>query len=61
MCYAASAPGERHLPLDECKRAVDRLAEVEGRPEVLQLSGGEPMIHPEFLAILDDAVARPID
>ena len=61
MCYAASAPGGRHLSLDECKRAFDRLVEVEGRPEVLQLSGGEPTIHPEFVAILDDAVSRPID
>ncbi len=61
MCYAASGPGQAHLSLDECRRAIDRLVEVEGRPEVLQLSGGEPTIHPEFLAILDYACAQPID
>ena len=34
---------------------------AEGRPEVLQLSGGEPTIHPEFLEIFKYACAQPID
>src|SRR6185437_5481932 len=41
--------------------AIDRLVEVEGRPEVLQLSGGEPTIHPEFLRILQYGCRQPID
>jgi hypothetical protein len=61
MCYAASGPGGKHLSFDECRRAIDRLVEVEGRPEVLQLSGGEPTIHPEFLRVLEYAAAQPID
>lgn len=61
LCYASSGPGGRHLTFAECVRAIDRLVEVEGRPEVLQLSGGEPTIHPEFERILDYAVAQPID
>lgn len=61
MCYSSSAPGGRHLSLAECRAAIDRLVEVEGRPEVLQLSGGEPTIHPDFAAVLDYAVAQPID
>lgn len=61
MCYAASGPGGRHLSFDECRRAIDRLVEVEGRPEVLQLSGGEPTIHPEFVPILQYACRQPID
>lgn len=61
MCYASSGPGGKHLTFEECARAIDRLVEVEGRPEVLQLSGGEPTIHPEFLRILDYACAQPID
>src|ERR1700694_1735908 len=59
MCYAASGPGGKHLSFDECRRAIDRLVEVEGRPEVLQLSGGEPTIHPEFLRVLEYAAAQP--
>jgi uncharacterized radical SAM superfamily Fe-S cluster-containing enzyme len=61
MCFAASGPGGKHLSLAECQAAIDRLVAVEGRPEVLQLSGGEPTIHPEFLDILDYAYAQPID
>jgi uncharacterized radical SAM superfamily Fe-S cluster-containing enzyme len=61
MCYASSAPGGKHSSFEECKAAIDRLVEVEGRPEVLQLSGGEPTIHPEFVRILRYAAAQPID
>jgi uncharacterized radical SAM superfamily Fe-S cluster-containing enzyme len=61
MCYASSGPGGDHLSYDECVRSIDRLIAVEGRAEVLQLSGGEPTIHPDFLRILSYAVARPID
>ena len=61
MCYAASGAGGRHLSLEECCRAIDRLVEVEGRPEVLQLSGGEPTIHPQFDQVLDYALQQPID
>ena len=61
MCYAASGPGGKHLSFDDCLRAIDRLVEVEGRPEVLQLSGGEPTIHPEFTRLVDYACRQPID
>lgn len=61
LCYAASAPGGWHLSVDDCRRAIDRLVEVEGRPEVLQLSGGEPTIHPQFLDVLEYACRQPID
>jgi uncharacterized radical SAM superfamily Fe-S cluster-containing enzyme len=61
MCFAASGPGGKHLSMDEAKRAIDRLVQSEGRPEVLQLSGGEPTIHPEFNDILEYALTQPID
>ena len=61
LCYAASGPGGRHRSVADCRRAIDRLVEVEGRPEVLQISGGEPTIHPQFLEILDHACRQPID
>ncbi|OYW18067.1 MAG: molybdenum cofactor biosynthesis protein MoaA, partial [Planctomycetales bacterium 12-60-4] len=61
LCYSSSGPGGKHLSFEEITRAIQRLIEVEGRPEVLQLSGGEPTIHPEFERVLDYAVAQPID
>src|SRR5438105_2619745 len=39
----------------------DQSVVAEGRPEVLQLSGGEPTIHPEFLEIFKYACQQPID
>lgn len=61
MCYASSGPGGKHLSFDECKGAIDRLVQVEGRAEVLQLSGGEPTIHPEFLRILEYGCSCAVD
>ncbi len=61
MCFSSSGPGGAHLSYDECVAAIDRLVAVEGRAEVLQLSGGEPTIHPDFLRVLDYAAAQPID
>ncbi|MFO0871967.1 MAG: radical SAM protein [Pirellulales bacterium] len=61
LCYSVSAPGGRHASVDECRQAIDRLVQVEGRPEILQLSGGEPTVHPQFTEIFDYAVSRPID
>src|SRR3954462_4197936 len=61
MCYAASGPRGTHLSYDDCRRAIDALVLAEGRPEVLQLAGGEPTIHPEFLDIFRYACNQPID
>lgn len=61
MCFAVSGPGGSHLSLEDCIDAIGRLVEVEGQPEILQLSGGEPTIHPDFKAIHRYACDQPID
>lgn len=61
MCFASSGPGGKHLSFDECRAAIDRLVQVEGRAEVLQLSGGEPTIHPQLMKIVEYAYRQPID
>jgi uncharacterized radical SAM superfamily Fe-S cluster-containing enzyme len=39
---------------------LDAVVRNEGRPDVVQLSGGEPTMHPDFFKILSLAKARPI-
>ncbi len=39
---------------------LDIIVANEGTPDVVQLSGGEPTIHPDFFAILDVAKTKPI-
>ncbi len=61
MCYANSAPGKQHRSLDEIRSCIDRLVAAEGRAEVVQLSGGEPTLHPDLLPAVEYALAQPID
>lgn len=61
ICYAGSGPSRQQFkPLDQIERMFDALIMNEGEPDVVQLSGGEPTLHPDFFAILDLAKARPI-
>ena len=39
---------------------LDALVASEGEPDLLQISGGEPTIHPQFFEILDAVKRRPI-
>lgn len=61
MCYSSSGPGGKHLTFDEACRAIDRIVQTEQRPEIIQLSGGEPTIHPEFERIFAYACDQPVD
>jgi uncharacterized radical SAM superfamily Fe-S cluster-containing enzyme len=50
----------RHRTLKEVEGMLDIIVASEGAPDVVQLSGGEPTIHPDFFAILDIAKTKPI-
>lgn len=60
-CYAGSGP-ERlsHRTMDEVLAMLDAVVASEGEADVVQISGGEPTLHPHFFDILDAAKARPI-
>ncbi|WP_299383149.1 radical SAM protein [uncultured Lacinutrix sp.] len=60
-CYAGSSPTYgRHRTLDEIKAMLDTIVENEKEPDVVQISGGEPTIHPQFWEIMDYAKSLPI-
>jgi tetraether lipid synthase len=60
-CYASSGP-ERlaHRDLPTIERMLDCIVRNEGEPDVVQVSGGEPTLHPEFFSVLDACRRRPI-
>ncbi len=61
ICYADSSPArQQHRTMTEIVAMLDTIVESEGQPDVVQISGGEPTIHPEFWEVLDEAKARPI-
>lgn len=60
-CYATSSPTHgRHRTLEEIESMLDAVVLSEGEPDVVQLSGGEPTIHPDFFRILEIARSKPI-
>ncbi|HSI48264.1 MAG TPA: radical SAM protein [Ideonella sp.] len=60
-CYASSGP-ERltHRSMAEVNAMLDAVIASEGEADVVQISGGEPTLHPQFFEVLDAARARPI-
>src|ERR687892_1586675 len=64
ICFADSGTGHQpdgfSLSLEQVERMLDAFVEAQGEPEALQLSGGEPSIHPQILDMLAAAKARGI-
>lgn len=67
ICYADSGAAmevghapRRHRTLAQIAGMMDAIVANEGSPQVVQISGGEPTVHPEFFEILELAKARPI-
>lgn len=60
-CYANSAPNYgSHRTLEEIEKMFDAIVANEGEPDVVQISGGEPTVHPQFFEILNIAKTKPI-
>lgn len=60
-CYAGSGPERMsHRSLEHIERMLDRAVANEETPAVVQLSGGEPTLHPQLFEILAAVRARPI-
>ncbi len=59
VCFANAGAGY-NLTLADVERMLDRFVELEGNPEVVQFSGGEPTIHPQILDFVRAAIDRKI-
>jgi uncharacterized radical SAM superfamily Fe-S cluster-containing enzyme len=61
ICYASSGPARTgYRSLKQVERMLDAVVRNEGTADVVQISGGEPTLHPEFFRILDAAKNRQI-
>ena len=61
MCFADSSPSRTGTrTLDEVEAMLDTLVKSEIEPDLVQISGGEPTLHPEILEILHLAKSKPI-
>src|SRR5215212_6904318 len=62
ICYSESSPQRAgtHRSLEHIEFILDCIVRNEAEPDVVQISGGEPTIHPQFWEILDAAKRRPI-
>ncbi len=60
ICYASSGPSRQsYRPIEQVERMLDAVVGNEGQPDIVQISGGEPTLHPDFFRILDLAKQRP--
>jgi uncharacterized radical SAM superfamily Fe-S cluster-containing enzyme len=63
LCFADSGrhhPDQFSLTREQVARMLDAVVEAAGEPEVIQISGGEPTIHPEILEFVGMARERGI-
>lgn len=58
-CYASCRGGD--LSLDQIERMMDFYVEAEGgHAEILQISGGEPTLHPDILRVIEMAKSKGV-
>lgn len=54
-----SSGGGRDCTLEEFRTMLDAILAAEKQVDVMNISGGEPLMHPEILALIDEALRRP--
>lgn len=61
ICYSESGPSRQQFrSLAQIEFMLDAVVRNEGEPDIVQISGGEPTLHPDFFTVLDMAKTRPI-
>lgn len=61
ICYAGSGQHRNeYRTITQIEAMLDCVVRNEKQPDVVQISGGEPTLHPEFFRVLDLCKQRPI-
>jgi 7,8-dihydro-6-hydroxymethylpterin dimethyltransferase len=61
VCFADSAPGRgKARSMADIERMLETILASEAVPDLVQVSGGEPTLHPELIEILQRLKASPI-
>lgn len=61
ICYAGSGQHRTEFrSLEQIAAMLDCIVRNEKQPDVVQISGGEPTLHPDFFRVLEMCKARPI-
>ena len=61
ICYAGSGQHRAEFrSLDQIEAMLDCVVRNEKQPDVVQISGGEPTLHPDFFRVLEMCKERPI-
>ncbi len=61
ICYAGSGQHRTEFrTLEQVEAMLDCVVRNEKQPDVVQISGGEPTLHPEFFRVLELCKQRPI-
>lgn len=55
----ADAGQKQDMSVEQFDNIIDNLIIAESQIDVLNISGGEPLMHPHFLKIIDSALSRP--
>jgi len=59
ICFAESDAQWHHRSMEDINKMFDTVCRNEAEPDIVQISGWEPTIHPQFWEILDEAKKRP--
>lgn len=61
ICYADSGTERlQYRTMAEIETMVKAVVRNEGHPDVVQISGGEPTLHPQFFQVLDFCKSQPV-
>ncbi len=61
ICYFSSEPNKgNHRSMEDIKLMLSNLLKVESQPDLIQVTGGEPSIHPQIMEILRYLKKSPV-